>query len=130
MQEEKPTKTQNYLPLAEFGQQANIEFIPQVHLQASWSILPSIVSQTTDLHPAQINALTSFAENLAIGLAGTFNVLRIYNEPAIYRIMSILEPYITTTTGMDFSFPPKSSRKVIVEVTRRGKVEPTIYFDE
>lgn len=131
MQEQKPTKTPNYLPQVEFGRQVNIGYVPRVNLQANWSISTGLVSQTTDLpHPAQIYALTSFAQQLAIGLAGALNVLRIYNEPAISPIMSILEPFMITTSGMDFSFPPKSSRKINVEVTRRGKVEPTIYFEE
>jgi hypothetical protein len=120
-------KIQNFHPaIAEFGQSANIAFIPQVNLQANLSISTGANARTTDMHAAQVQALTSLTEQLAVWLVKALNVLRVYNEPAIYPIMSILEPYMEETPDIDFSFPPKSSQDVIIKVTNRGRVTPTI----
>jgi len=130
MQAEKPTKTPVPSLIAKFESQANIDFVPQANILASLSISTGVVSQTTDLHMVQINALTSFAEQLAIGLAGTLNILMIYNKPATYRIVSILSPYMEAIPELGFPIPSKSSREVVIEVTREGRIPPKFYFDE
>lgn len=81
--------------------------------------------------PAQVeNMLITFGEYYAIRLAGVLDVLEAYNPAAVFSIASILEPYMAPIPEMNFSFPPKSSREVIFDVTRKGKVEPTIYLDD
>jgi len=77
-----------------------------------------------------VQALTFIAEHLAIGLAQTFSVLEIYDRAAVYRIMSILDPFKEEIPELNFSFPPISSKEVTFDVTRKGKVEPTIYLDD
>jgi hypothetical protein len=120
-------KIQNFHPaIAEFGHSANIAFIPQVNLQANLSISTGANARTTDMHAAQVQALTSLTEQLAVWLVKALNVLKVYNEPAIYPIMSILEPYMEETPDIDFSFPPKSSQDVTIKVINRGRVTPTI----
>jgi hypothetical protein len=103
-------------------------------VQEYFSISPPIstgnISQTQEWRTFQEYALVTLGKQLATWLTEVLAMLRTYNEQAIYPIVSILDPYMETTSGMDFSFPPKSSRKVTVEVTRKGKVTPTIYFDE
>lgn len=124
-------KIQNYQPaIAEFGHPANITFIPHANLQASWPVTTGVNPQTTDIRAAQAQALSSLAEHLAIWLAGTLDVLRTYNEQAIYPIMSILEPYMEEAPELDFSFPPKSSQDVTIKVISRGRVTPTISIED
>jgi len=119
--EQKLPKVPSLQPLAK---------IPSFVAQLNLPISTGVVSQTTDLYPKQIYALTFIAEHLAIGLAQTLSVLEIYDKPAVYRIMSILDPYIEEIPELDFHIPPKSSREVIIEVTREGRVPPHFHFDE
>ncbi len=121
---QKLPKVPNFQPLAKIPRFDAIGFIPQPNLPIS----TGVVSQTTDLHPKQI--LTFIAEHLAIGLAQTLSVLEIYDKPSVYRIMSILDPYIEEIPELDFHIPPKSSREVTIEVTREGRVPPHFHFDE
>ena len=123
---QKLPKVPSFQPLAKIPSLGAISFVPQLNLPIS----TGVVSQTTDLHPKQIYALTFIAEHLAIGLAQTLSVLEIYDKPSVYRIMSILDPYIEEIPELDFHIPPKSSREVIIEVTREGRVPPQFYFDE
>jgi hypothetical protein len=124
-------KAQNYRPaIAEFGHSATITFIPHANLQASWPVTTGVNAQTTDIRAAQTQALSSLAEHLAVWLARTLDVLRGYDEQAIYPIMSILEPYMEETPDIDFPFPPKSSRDVTIKVTNRGRVTPTLFIED
>jgi hypothetical protein len=117
-------------PQAEFVRPTDVVFIPQTNLLTNWSITTGVDVQLTNMHSTQVQALTSFAEQLAIGLAQTLNILKIYNEPAINQIMTVLEPYMEAIPEIDFHIPPKSSREVIIEVTREGRATPKIYFNE
>lgn len=86
--------------------------------------------QTTTMPSLNEQRLASVGMLLAHMLAVTLDQLRIYNERAIYPIMSILEPYMEPIQEIDFHIIPKSSRDVIIEVTREGKAVPKIHFDE
>lgn len=88
------------------------------------------ISQTTSTLSPNEYRLVSFGVLLATGLAKTLDQIRAFNEQAIYPIMSILEPYMQPIQEIDFHIPPKSSREVIIEVTREGRAVPKIYFDE
>lgn len=124
MQEQK--RVQNYQPLTKVPNIAAIGFVARLNLPIS----TGFVLQTTDLHPNQVYELTFIAEHLALGLAQTLSVLEIYDRPAVYRITSILEPYIETTHDPDTPFPPKSSHKVTIKVTNAGRVIPTNFLAE
>ncbi len=97
-------------------------------------ILPPIstgnISQTQEKHVMQEYALVSLGVLFATGLAKILDMLRTRNQQAVYHILSILEPYMEPVPELNFSFPPKSSREVIIEVTRKGRVEPIIYLDD
>src|SRR5260370_12701655 len=123
---QKLPKVPSFQPLAKIPNLGAISFVAQPNLPIS----TGVVSQTTDLHPKQIYALTFIAEQLAIGLAQTLGVLEIYDKPSVNRIMSILNPYIEEIQELDFHIPPKSSREVIIEVTREGKVPQHFHLDE
>src|SRR5260370_4350119 len=125
----KPVQTYPQLQ-AKFNRSTNdVVITPQTNVPINWSITTGVDVQPTDMHPTQVQALTSFAEQLAVGLAHTLNILKIYNEPAIYQIMTVLEPYMEAIPEIDFHIPPKSSREIIIEVTREGRATPKIYFD-
>jgi hypothetical protein len=55
--------------------------------------------------------------------------LRLYQAETIYPIMSILEPFIEATGELSIDMPPKSSRRVTINITRRGRAKPE-YFAE
>ncbi len=93
-------------------------------------ILPPIstgnISQTQEKHVMQEYALVSLGVLFATGLAKILDMLRTRNQQAVYHILSILEPYIETDQNLYVRMPPKSSRKVTIEVTRHGKAKPKI----
>jgi len=124
----KTQSIQSYLPPAiELTKTANVAFTPNRNYQATLPILVGNIVVT----PEQIEELLITAgEYHAIQLVRVLDALKPLNEDAIYSIKSILEPYMVTTSGMEFPFPPESSRTVTSEVTRRGRVEPNFYFDE
>lgn len=79
--------------------------------------------------PAQAESmLIILGEHLAMWLAEVLDVLRTYNEEAIYPIVSILEPYMETSE-LDLRMPPISSRRVIINVTDRGRAKPDLYIE-
>src|SRR5438270_10624625 len=55
--------------------------------------------------------------------------LRLYHAETIYPIMSILEPFIQPTEELNLDMPPKSSRRITINVTRTGRAKPE-YFTE
>ena len=126
MQEQKEKKIQSYQPLTKIPNLGAIGFVAQLNSPIS----TGFVLQTTDLHPNQVYQLTFIAEHLALGLAQTLSVLEIYDKTAVYRITSILEPYMETTPDFDLPFPPKSSHKVTIKVTNNGRVMPTNFLVE
>ena len=129
MQVQNPKQTSGYLPLAESGHQANFNFIPQVNFNARWSISTGVDAQAPDVHAAKVQMLASFAEQLAVGLFQTLNVLKIYDVSEVNRIMSILEPFTEATEELDFDMPPISSTKGTARVIQRGIAEPEFYFE-
>ncbi|HYT36930.1 MAG TPA: hypothetical protein VEL49_07070 [Ktedonobacteraceae bacterium] len=125
----KPVQTYPQLQ-AKFSPSTDVVITPQANVPINWSITTGVDVQPTDTYPTQVQALTFIAEHLAIGLAQTFSVLEIYDRAAVYRIMSILDPFKEEIPELNFSFPPISSKEVTFDVTRKGKVEPTIYLDD
>ena len=112
---------QSYLPpTIELPKTTNVVFTPNKNYQATLSISVGNVE----------NLLITFGKYYAIQLIRVLDALKTLNEDAIYPITSILEPYMEPIPELNFSFPPKSSREVIIEVTRKGRVEPTIYLDD
>jgi len=107
----------NYTPIQEY-------YLP------SPPIPTGTISQTTAMLSLNEYRLASIGMLLAKLLAYTLDQLRTYNERAVYPIMSILEPYMEPIQEIDFHIPPKSSRDVIIELTREGKAVPKIHFDE
>ena len=124
----KTQSIQSYLPPAiELTKTANVAFTPNRNYQATLPILVGNIVVT----PEQIEELLITAgEYHAIQLVRVLDALKPLNEDAIYPIMSILEPYMEPIQEIDFHIPPKSSRDVIIEVTREGKAVPKIHFDE
>jgi hypothetical protein len=125
MQEQKDKKVQSYQPLAKIPNLAAIGLVAQLNLPIS----TGFVLRTTDLQLNQVDALTFIAEHLAMGLAQTLSILEVYDKPAIYRIVSILEPYMEATQELDLHMPPISSRRVTVNVTDRGRAKPDLYIE-
>lgn len=125
MQEQKDKKVQSYQPLAKISNLSAIGLFAQLNLPIS----TGFVLQTTDLHPNQVDTLTFIAEHLAIGLAQTLSILEIYDKPAIYRIISVLEPYMETTQELDLHMAPISSRRVTINATDRGRAKPDLYIE-
>src|SRR5260221_160951 len=75
---------------------------------------------------------TEHATNIVVQQrASEFTILlfEVYDKPAIYRIVSILEPYMETTQELDLHMPPISSRRVTVNVTDRGRAKPDLYIE-
>lgn len=124
MQEQKDKKVQSYRPLAKIPNPGAIGLFAQLNLPIS----TGFVLQTTDLPLNHVDVLTFIAEHLAMGLAQTLSILEIYDKPAIYRIISILEPYMETTQELDLHMPPISSQKVTINVTDRGRAKPDLYL--
>lgn len=60
----------------------------------------------------------------ATRLASILDKLGKLNSEAIYPIMSILDPYMEPTPIIDFHIPPKSSRELIIDVTKEGRATP------
>lgn len=112
----------NYQHLADFLGLGSVVGNPQANV----TVYAGAVSQTGGFHPSQIGAYTFIAEQLAIGLAHILSVLENYDKPAVYRIMSILDPYIEEIPELDFHIPPKSEREALMKVTREGRISPTI----
>lgn len=131
---------QSYQPVADLPPTVVVAYTPIVAYTSNrselltsrdcWPISTTILTQTTETPVLSEYRLITLGKQLATKLAEILDQLKVHNEEAVYPIMSILEPYMETTEELDFSFPPKSSREVIIEITRRGKVEPTIYFDD
>jgi len=101
-----------------------------IYIPINWT---STISNTTPSVTSSAIAeyrLTILGKLLATMLAHTLDQLKNYNEEAIYPILSLLEPYSRDTDQeLYVRMPPKSSREVIIEVTRQGRAKPKADLD-
>jgi hypothetical protein len=110
-------QVQSYQPTVEQAK-ANIAFTPNTSVQA---LLAISVGNTPDQDEYR---LITRGTHLALWLVKTLDALKKLNPNAVYPIMSILEPYTGTDQELDLQMPPKSSRRVTITVTNRGRANP------
>ncbi len=73
--------------------------------------------------------LSELSKVLATLLANVLYELNKYDPKAVYPIVSILEPYIETSSELDLDMPPISSTRITAKVTDRGRAEPKFDFE-
>jgi hypothetical protein len=113
-------QVQSYQPTVE-QTKTNIAFTPNISTQAPLAIS---VGNTLESPTRTEYQLIAHGTHLALWLVKTLDALKSQNPNAIYPIMSILEPYTGTDQELDLQMPPKSSRKVTITVTNRGRAKP------
>ncbi len=124
-----------YPMLANSSSTANVTYVPSSNM--SYYFIPQISRLSTVNNPiAEVTApvsaeysLISISKLLAVALVHTLEQLKSYNEEAIYPIASLIEPYQNTNKDLTAHMPPKSSKEVTIEVTRRGKAKPKASLD-
>lgn len=76
-----------------------------------------------------INSLVAHAKLQALGLAHTLTKIKLLDESEIYPILPPLVPFFLAMGELNFDMPPKSSRRVTINITRKGRAKPE-YFPE
>ena len=73
--------------------------------------------------------LITVGKQLATTLVHVLDQLSDYNQEAIHPKISNIEPYLETNRELYAPMPPKSSREVVVNITREGKAKPKASLD-
>jgi hypothetical protein len=109
------TQTQN-IPITEYGLAAS----------GSYSLTGSqpftMVIRTWQEKAAHGKLLAQELHDILVDLSP-------HHAETIYPIMSILAPFIEATEELNLDMPPKSSRRVAINITHRGKAKPEFYVE-
>ncbi|HJT55304.1 MAG TPA: hypothetical protein VJ761_02325 [Ktedonobacteraceae bacterium] len=98
--------------------------------------IPHVSSRIQDFESfpmVELPALTEhmlliLGEHLAMALTKILDQLNRYNQEAVFQIASIVEPY-TAPQKYEEHMPAKSSREVVINLTRGGKPKPKAHLD-
>lgn len=124
---------QNYQPLAKSQWAVDLTYIPNPSYtytsHISGPTMVFISAEHTELPALTEYRLIYTGRLLAVMLAHTLDQLKNYNKGAIHPIVSFIEPYKNVNQELYAHMPPKASREVTIEVTRRGKAKPRASLD-
>lgn len=123
-----------HLALVNSSSTTNVTYTPRPNM--NYHFTPQITGLSSRKDTTEIAtsvsieySLISISMLLAVALVHTLEQLKGYNEEAIYPIASLIEPYQDTGKNLTTYMPPRSSREVTIEVTRRGKAKPKASLD-
>lgn len=123
---------QNYQPVAEQQPTADVTYTPNRNNFLTPGInlpISTVHVQSPETSALGEYRLITFGQQLAAALAKTLEQLAVYNKEAIHPIVAVLEPYMNVDRELQAHVPPKSSREVVLEVTRQGKAKPRASLD-
>lgn len=131
-----PQNTKNNQLVAEHPKTFEVTYTPNKNsfFTAPENWTNQSLSNTPDMYTFALRDLKEYmlvtlGKHLATILAQIIDQLSISNREAINPIISIIKPYIETDQDLYVHMPPKSSREVIINITRQGKAKPKADLD-
>lgn len=77
-----------------------------------------------------IDSLVARAKLQVLGVTETLTQIQIRDKSVdIYPIIAPFAPFFLAMTEMNFDMPPKASRSITINITRKGRAKPE-YFPE
>jgi hypothetical protein len=119
--------------LAEPPRTVEVTFTPNRNALFTWHenwVIPNLnIPPDIQASALRDHLLITLGKYLATALTQIIDQLSAYNPEAVYPIIEIIEPYIETDQDSYLRMPPKSSREVVINVTRQGKAKPKAHLD-